>query len=642
MKRVSSKIENDTKMTKTKFLTIGLVICTFSLFSQQLSQKLHNIDRDSLYKQSYVLKDINQSIDSLFKLYLNKEEHIQGAVISIVSSDSVLLSKGYGFANIKSKTVFDPAQTNVMVASVSKLLTTTAILQLVERSKIRVDQPVSELIGDLEIKNPFNQPVLIRHLLTHTAGFDDTTIGSEVMTVDELGTLKDHLKRRLTPVVWEPGKYFNYSNIGMVLLAYVVETVSGLTFDVYLNKNVYAPLDMGSSGFSYKEASIKNMMTRYKWKEDENDVLFLDDRYGIKYTNQTGAGGFQTTANDMNNFMQMYLKNGKFKNRQILKSETIQTAFDPHFYYHKLMNRKQGLGWKVRKSKGVTYSYHSGDDTGIESIVVLFPDSDIGYFFASNNNEASDLKFQIRNLIIDKIKDKENKESLSPFQSETDLEALAGTYQYMNDGQSTIERLFSYLFGDVYKITTDNNMLSINGIKYNEIDSLLFQREEGGDLFVNFIIDENGSHYSTGYSTYRKISLLEKPSLHLILLIACFVIFLISMVIWIIKYVKTKKVFMPRLYLGLSMFSLVFFFGLLAITTTGGSAKYGVPQIFYFIFTFPLISILFGILGLLRIPKVIYNSSISRFNKLHFVAGLMAIITCLLIYNYYNIIGYKF
>lgn len=630
------------KMKKSSFLRIGLTLISFFLFSQSLSQTLTQTEKTPLPKKTNIWKNIETSIDSLFNIYLSKEEPIQGAVISIVSSDSILVSKGYGLADITTNTAFDPMRTNVMVASVSKLITATAIFQLIEKGDIQLDQPVAELIGDLEIDNPFNQPVLIKHILTHTAGFDDATIGSESKNLDQLKPLKEHLAKRLPPIVWEPGKYYNYSNHGMVLLAHIVEVVSGMPFDAYINKNLYIPLGMNNSGFSYSDTSIKNMMTRYKWKEDEDDVLYLDDSYGIKYTHQIGAGGFQTTANNMNHFMQMYLNKGLFNNTRILNPETIQNALNPHFYYHPMMDRKQGLTWRVRNSKGVTYNYHSGEDTGIESIVVLFPDSDIAYFFASNNNESNELKFKIRDLLIDRIKKEETKKSSKEFISNTNLEDVTGTYQYMNDGQSSVERLFSYLFGDVYQVTVDNNTLSINGEKYDEIDSLLFQRKKSGGLLVNFIVDEYGSHYTTGYSTYRRLASYEKPSLHIKLLIASFILFIVSSILWSIKYIKSKKINKARLYIGLSTLSLILFFVLLATVTRGGTAKYGVPTIFYFCFTLPLIAILFSIIGLLKAPKIFLDTSISLFSKLHVGLVFIFLFISLLIYNYYNIIGYNF
>ncbi|MEM7161620.1 MAG: serine hydrolase [Bacteroidota bacterium] len=572
---------------------------------------------------------------------MNKEEPIQGAVVSIVSNDSILFSKGYGLANIDTQTAFDPVKTNVMVASVSKLITTTAILQLIEQGKIALDQPVSELIGDVQIENPFDTPVLVKHVLTHTAGFDDYSIGSGARSFNELESLRAHLEKRLPPIVWEPGKYFNYSNLGMVLMSYVVENVSGTSYHDYLEKNVLSPLSMQNSGFAYEDKSIKNMMTRYKWKEDDNGNLFLDNSYGVKYTNQIGAGGFQTTANDMNHFMQMYLNNGLYNDTQILKSETIQEAFKPHFYYHELMNRKQGLGWKVGTSEGVNYVAHAGDDTAIESLVVLFPESNLGYFFASNNNEAFELKYKIRDFIVNQLKGKERNLTSSSHTSSSNLESLTGTYQYMNDGQASIERLFSYLFGDVYNVENNNGKLLIGGENYTEIDDLLFQRDEKNFL-IKFLVDKKGSYFTSGYATYRKLSSIEKPSLHLNLLIACFLIFVLSLILWVIRYFKSKIISKPKLYFGLSIFSLTLFFALLAAMTSGGNPRYGLPPIFYLIFTFPIIGILFSTLGLSSTFKFYLNQSISLFNKLHMSLVILSIVICLMIFNYYNLIGYYF
>ncbi|AXT18618.1 class C beta-lactamase-related serine hydrolase [Flavobacteriaceae bacterium AU392] len=632
-----------------RFIQILIILfCLLQLsYGQEAKNGIKNSEKTISIQPADLWLNLESKIDSLFQESMTKKEGIQGGIISIVSSDSILLKKGYGLANVQNNQLFDVQKTNVFVASVSKLITVTAAFQLIEQGKIDINQPVKELIGDIKIENPFDQRVLVRHILTHTAGFDDSSIGSEASSKENLNSLKKHLKKRLPPIVWEPGKYFNYSNHGMALLALIIETVSGISFNAYLQKNLFDPLKMTNSGFNLKEEMVNNLMNRYKWKEDGNNQLYLDGSYGIKYTNQIGAGGLITTANDMSNFMQMYLNQGVINGTQILKPETIKDMLTPHFQYHKLMDRKQGWVWRVMSANGLTYNYHAGDDTGIESILMMIPEKDLAFFFASNNNVANNLKWQIRDYILD-VLNKNQEQVKSPpkdFVSTNDLKDLSGTYQYTNDGQSSIDRL-TYLFGDVYKVTIEGRTLLINGKKYKETDNFLFKRETD-DFLITFVVDENDTYYSTGYATYKKLKWYEVPSIHFILLITSFIILLTAIIGWIIQYIRRKKdynksEFKTKLIIGIAGFCLLIFFILLAATTQGITLKYGVPLTFWIYFTFPLIGFIVFLFGLYRIPRFFKNKSISLLGKTHFTLVIIAMITCLILYNYYNLIGYQF
>jgi len=618
-----------------------LLVCSMSFLYGQEINTLDTISNDTYWP------DLEKDIDVFFKEAMEGEEGIQGGVISIVSSDSMLLEKGYGLANVENNRLFEPAETNVFVASVSKLITVTAAFQLIEQGKINLDQPVKELIGNLKIRNPFEQDVLLHHILTHTAGFDDSSIGDDAESLEGVVSLKEYLGKHLPPVVWEPGRFFNYSNHGMALLAHIVENASGMSFNEYLEENLLNPLSMEDSSFKITEDRINKIMTRYKWKEDDNDNLYLDGSYGIKYTSQIGAGGFLTTANDMSKFMQMYLNKGVYNGNKILKPATISDMFTPHFLSHERMERKQGWIWRVISKNGLTYNYHSGDDTGIESLLLVIPTKDIAVFFASNNNEANTLKWKIRDYIIDTLNEGEEQTDPFPnqFRSQTNLNDLAGTYQYTNDGQSSIDRM-TYLFGDVHKVTTNNGALFINDKKYTERDNLLFSRD-ADSLLTAFITDEKGRYYSTGYATYRQLEWYEKPSLHFAAMISSFIVLITAFLIWLIQYFRRKpqtdrKILNTKLIIGTAGFFLVLFFILLGATTQGITLRFGVPSVFWIYFTLPLIGLVIFSVGLFRIPSFFKSRSVNVSGKIHFGLVVMAIITCLLVYNYYNILGYQF
>lgn len=592
---------------------------------------------------------LEKSIDSLVNIHLKQKEHVPGLVLSFTTADSLLFAKGYGITDINSKTRCDARQTHAMIASVAKVVTITAILQLIDQGKIRIDQPIAELVKDLPIKNPFPQKVLLKHVLTHTAGFDDYSIGFESPNKEGLTSLRDHLQKRLPPIVWPPGQYYNYSNNGVALLAYIVESVSGQSFDEYLQQSLFKSLKMNESGFTYNDKLIKNLMGRHYWYEDQQGKLSLHKYEGIKYTKMIGAAGFKTTAVDMAHLLQMYLAKGKSGGEQVLKPQNIAQALAPQFYYHPSLDRKQGWIWRHRQYQGITYNEHSGDDKGIESYVMIVPTQNIGFFISANSRVGRKLINTIKKFVLDKLKPSKNNapNQLTPKTlSKADLDFFTGTYQYTNEGQTNLEKLTSYLFGDVYNVDERDGKLYINGNEYQAVGSSLFRRVKDS-LLVYFKNDQQGSFYSTGYATFRKLSWHEKLSLHIKVLMGSLLLFLVSIIVWLIQFFRRsserrQKTFNAKFFMGLSTFSLLAFFMLLAATTGGVKMQYGAPWFFNVYFTLPIIGVVLFVWGLIKTKAFFTSSPINLFSKIHFSVIALCMLSCLLIFYYYNALGYNY
>jgi len=162
--------------------------------------------------------------------------HVPGATVSVVSGGKRVFSAGYGLADVEDRTPFDPGTSLVRIASVTKLFTATAVMQLVQQGKLDLHADVNRYLRTFRIPATYPRPITLDDLLSHTAGFEDLTVGIGARSqqdVPPLGTyLADHLPARIRP----PGEVSAYSNYGAALAGYIVSQVSGEPYDQYVQR----------------------------------------------------------------------------------------------------------------------------------------------------------------------------------------------------------------------------------------------------------------------------------------------------------------------------------------------------------------------------------------------------------------------
>src|SRR6202789_825009 len=182
-----------------------------------------------------------------FMPYALKSGDIAGAVVVVVKDGAVLFEKGYGYSDIAARSPVDPDRTLFRVGSTSKLFTWTAVMQLVEQGKIDLDADVNKYL-DLNIPPRDGKPITMRNLMQHTAGFEEQAKGL-ISSDPEAPRFEALLKQWVPERVFAPGSTPAYSNYGASLAGYIVQRLSGEPFDGYLDKHLFAPLDMQHSSF---------------------------------------------------------------------------------------------------------------------------------------------------------------------------------------------------------------------------------------------------------------------------------------------------------------------------------------------------------------------------------------------------------
>ncbi len=320
--------------------------------------------------------DFETLLDALIPSQL-RNRNIAGAVVSVVKDGQVLFQKGYGYADFEAKKPVLPDQTLFRPGSISKLFTATAVMQLVEQGKLELDRDVSGYL-DFAIPKTYPEPVTLRQLLTHTAGFEDTLKNLFVAHASDLKPLRAYLVNQMPARIFPPGKVPSYSNYGFTLAGYIVERVSGEKFERYIDNHILKPLRMTNSTF---DQPLPPELAAQMSKGYPNAAKKPRD---FEFVQAAPAGSLSTTAADMTRFMVAFLQDGSVDGVAILKPETVRQMETRQFELHPMIN---GLGLTFMEycMNPVRVIAHGGDTVYFHSDMVLVPDAHVGYFLSYNS-----------------------------------------------------------------------------------------------------------------------------------------------------------------------------------------------------------------------------------------------------------------
>jgi CubicO group peptidase (beta-lactamase class C family) len=291
-----------------------------------------------------------------------EELKVPGAAVSVVADGRQIFAKGYGLAETENERPIVAERTTLHINSVSKLFTATAVMQLVEQGKLDLDTDVNEYLTEFEIRDTYpGNPVTLRHLLTHTAGFEDPLIELDRGSGGDSPDLGEYLADSQPERVRPPGQVHSYSDYGFELAGYLVQVRSGVPFERYVEQQIFAPLGM-------------------------TNTMFATER---GYDDQAPSVGVVSTASDMSRFMLAHLGNGAVGGDRILKESTA-----------KLMQRRQfgqdpslpGLTYPLFEADigGERLLGHSGEGPGSHSMLSLLPEQGVGLFVTYNGDGQSE------------------------------------------------------------------------------------------------------------------------------------------------------------------------------------------------------------------------------------------------------------
>lgn len=258
------------------------------------------------------------------------KNEIAGAVTVVVAKDKVLHLEATGLADVAAQKPMK-ADTVFWIASMTKPVTATAVLMLQDDGKLNVADPVAKYLPEFaNLKTPSGQPanLTLTQILTHTSGLGEAG-GPAAQSAK---TLADLVPLWLaTPMQFEPGSKWSYCQSGINAAARIVEVVSGMTFDVFLEQRLFKPFGMKHTTFYLGDAERAQLVTAYAKNKDTGLLEAVPPRpeFGPRDRPPQGNGGLYSTATDYARFCQMLLNGGKFKGRRYLTADALKFLTTP-------------------------------------------------------------------------------------------------------------------------------------------------------------------------------------------------------------------------------------------------------------------------------------------------------------------------
>ena len=448
---------------------------------------------------------------------LMETHHVPGAVFVMVKNGEIFFAKGYGYADLETQRPVDPETTIFRVASVSKLFTATAAMQLVEQGKLDLNVDVNRYLEEFQIEATYGEPVTLHHLLVHTAGFDDRFLRSSRTIGSELPPLGQYLAERMPPRVMPPGRFISYSNHGLALVGHLVEVASGTPFPAYVREHVLDPLGMTRSRVFLSVPLSPDLASSYQYRSGQQVEM------GYDHTLLGPAAELNTTGMDMARFMIAHLQMGRLGDQRILGEETARMMQTRHFTHHPKLDGRC-YGFVESYLKGVRTIGHGGDWRGFRTSLVLVPAADLGIFISVNGNFRGPFYRTFANTLADRYfpgPEPTLLEAPDDFAGRASL--YAGTYLPNRRIRGTILKLGEFL-GAIRVTANDDDTLTVSflagedPIRLAEVEPDLF-REQEGEIDAAFLRDERGRvrHLALEEHAFDRIPLYRSPLVHAIL-----------------------------------------------------------------------------------------------------------------------------
>jgi serine beta-lactamase-like protein LACTB, mitochondrial len=316
---------------------------------------------------------------SLFLHDLQKSSGTPGLSVAVAVNGQIVYAEGAGNADLENLVPATPA-TVYNIGSVSKVITAVAVMQLVERGNVSLDDPIQKYVPEFPVKP--EGTITIRHLLTHTSGIRHYKRGDFPGTPDNENTRPyaswiDGLKIFAgEPLQFAPGTRYLYSSYAVNLLQGVVERASGQPFEQYLAQNVWRPAGMAATTFDVPARIVPRRARSYRIVDGGPVNYFYND-----LTYKFASGGMMSTVEDLVRF------GAAFNHNQLLKSETVAQMAAPQLENDEF---EQGIMWRIfRDAKGRTFLNHCGSVKGFNACVVDYPSEDVVVALAGNGEDAT-------------------------------------------------------------------------------------------------------------------------------------------------------------------------------------------------------------------------------------------------------------
>ncbi len=425
------------------------------------------------------------------------DDGVPGAVVSVVAGGETVFAEGYGRADVEHGVEFDAARSLVRIASISKLFTWTAVMQLVEAGRLDLDVDVNRYLTDFEVPATFPEPVTLQHLMDHTAGFEERVIGTAAHTAADMPA-------RIRP----PGKISAYSNYGAALAGYIVAEVSGESYEDYVRRHLLQPLDMSHSTAAQRvPAELAADLAHGYDSETEPPTP-----NPFTFDTLSPDGSISATATDMADFMTAHLENGGaiLEERTAKRMQERSFAADPRLGGY-------ANGFMDRGINGRRVLMHDGSWEGFQSALFLVPDCDLGLFVSMNGTGGTDTLTALVPAFFDEFAPATG--TPVPAAHASSAASEPGFYHPTRHNESTVEKLTSLLGPSRLTVDADGTV-HFKGEDWTPRGDGLYGLADGTDHLVFRTGADDRRYVATDRTSYELMTRTETLPFNLIVLLA--------------------------------------------------------------------------------------------------------------------------
>lgn len=364
---------------KRTCLSIILILAVCSCFiiggcTQDASNdELQMSEEPVIQKQEQSVVSIEEELERFMTVYNEYHSYKYNGTVLVAQGDKILLNKAYGVANVE-EGKDNLIQSVFPIGSITKSFTALSIMQLEEKGLLSLEDPISKYIDGHER----GDDITIHHLLTHTSGLtkEGKFLGEHSIPLNE----NVEFIAKNNRIQFEPGEDFLYSNAGYIMLASIIEKVSGELYNDYVKNNIFEPLGMDASRCGVDNTYAENQPIGYRIKTGEPSALKI-----YNFSCIIGSGNLYSTTQDMFKYSRSLC------NESLLTQESLAKIFTP--YYGDWSSYGYGYGWDLIERYSCKKITHGGciGNGGYNSLMTRYPEQDYVLIFLTNNHDRTAL-----------------------------------------------------------------------------------------------------------------------------------------------------------------------------------------------------------------------------------------------------------
>jgi CubicO group peptidase (beta-lactamase class C family) len=518
----------------TKFYRNAAALLAMVLFTAGLGMPCMAVAAASPTRQM-TSADLEAYVDGIVEFGMTKGD-IAGGVVTVVRDGKIFFSKGYGKADVARRIAVDPERTLFRVGSISKTFTAIAAMQLVERGKLALDVDIQRYLDFQLPKEKFSAPITLRHLLTHSAGFEDTYRHIFIEDPNRYISLASYMRQNIPTRMNPPGKVIAYSNYGSSMVGYIVQRVSGVPYDRYIQENILAPLAMNNSTASQPvKAALRSAVSQ--------GYLLASGQPGrYEFVGPAPAGSVSATGVDMGRYMISLLAMGNGDQPSLLSSNGHEEMFKTQKTAHpKLWGI--GLTFLVEPEHGQRIVWHNGGTSYFLSNMHLMLDQNIGVFSSFNTSgnklSADSINVQLWDGFLDRYFPVADPVLPKPLATAREHAALmAGDYLSTRRPETSFAAALNLLGSVPLTANNDGTITFLAGHagdpwKWQEIEPFVWQHVGGVEkLFGERGPDGQITGLSYEFSHLDRVRGISNPAIALPIAVGSLAVLIVGLLVW--------------------------------------------------------------------------------------------------------------